>query len=213
MRVVRQGLQTWASSISPRRPGHQARQITHGALGCKNRNFPEARSGCRHCTTSAPDLSRVVAASPPPPPPPPPPATTTTATTTTTTRAWVFEPTIGQKTAQGGQYRSMCQTVTAIYTGLPKSNGDAHTAAAEIESDSTSSPDMFGRAPRACAGRRLCSGARDSGRSRPFRRTGAAPRRCSGDARRRNLAQRFRNTKPQLRMFPAVVGAPLLAIL
>ena len=28
----------------------------------------------------------------------------------------------------------MCQTVTAIYTGLPKSNGDAHTAAAEIES-------------------------------------------------------------------------------
>ena len=76
----------------------------------------------------------------------------------------------------------MCQTVTTMYTGLPKSNGDAHTAAAEIESDSTSSPDMFRRAPRACAGRRLCSGARDSGRSRPFRCTGAAPRRCLSDA-------------------------------
>ena len=42
--------------------------------------------------------------------------------------------------------------------------------------------DMFRRAPRACAGRRLCSGARDSGRSRPFRCTGAAPRRCLSDA-------------------------------
>ena len=99
MRVVRQGLQTWASSTSPQRPGHQARQITHGALGRKNRNFPEARSGCRQCTTGAPNLSRVVAASPPLPPPPPPPPPTTT--TTTTTCAWVFEPTIGQKTAQG----------------------------------------------------------------------------------------------------------------
>ena len=89
----------------------------------------------------------------------------------------------------------MCQTVTAIYTGLPKSNRDAHTAAAEIESDSTNSSDMFRRAPRACAGRRLCSGARDSGRSRPFRRTGAAPRRCSGDARPRNLAEPVSGTQ------------------
>ena len=52
-------------------------------------------------------------------------------------RRWVF------------QFRSMCQTVTVTYKGLPKSNGDAHTAAAEIESDSTNFSDMFRRTQRA----------------------------------------------------------------
>ena len=74
--------------------------------------------------------------------------------------------------------------------------------------------DMFRRAPRAYAGRRLCSGARDS------RRVPAVPAyRCSPQTlfRRRTPSKFggtwFRNMKPQLRMFPAVVGAPLLAIL
>jgi hypothetical protein len=139
-----------------------------------------------------PNLSRVVAASSPPLPPPPPPPTTTTTTTTTTTRAWVFEPTIGQKTAQGGSISFDVSNCNGnIYGAAKIESGRAHRSRRDRIRQQNSS-DLFRRAPRACAGRRLCSGARDSGRSRPFRRTGAAPRRC---------------------VFPAVAPARLSAIL
>ena len=157
MRVVRQGLQAWASSTSPQRPGHQARQITHGALGRKNRNFPEARSGCRQCTTGAPNLSRVVAASPPPPPPP-----TTTTTTTTTTRAWVFEPTIGQKTAQG---RSISFDVSNcngnIYGAAKIESGRAHRSRRDrIRQQNSSSGARRARVPAGgCVPERATPGA------------------------------------------------------
>ena len=106
----------------------------------------------------------------------------------------------------------MCQTVTAIYTGLPKSNGDAHTAAAEIESQHELARHVPARAARV----RRQEAVFRSARLRALPAVPAYRRSPQTLVRRRTPSKfsgtRFRNTKPQLRMFPAVVGAPLLAI-
>ena len=102
-----------------------------------------------------------------------------------------------------------------MYTGLPKSNGDAHTAAAEIESQHELARHVPARAARVRRQEAVFRSAR-------LRALPAVPayRRSPQTLVKRltpsNSAVHktsIRNTKPQLRMFPAVVGAPLLAIL
>ena len=106
-----------------------------------------------------------------------------------------------------------------MYTGLPKSNGDAHTAAAEIESQHELARHVPARAARVRRQEAVFRSARlralpavPAYRRSPqtlFKRLTPS----NSAVHKTQHKTSIRNTKPQLRMFPAVVGAPLLAIL